>query len=111
MADFLSAFKELGDGDQLRSYALAAPATATLDGRTIPGRISKASSGSVLFMGPLTASPGAVVELRIDGIDRALRARFVEAAEGGVYLQLPLNHEHLLYMSEALRRMTTAKAA
>ena len=56
-------------------------------------------------------APGGVAELHIEGIDRPLRARFVEDAEGGIRLQLPLNHEHLIFMGEALRRLTAAKAA
>jgi hypothetical protein len=59
----------------------------------------------------LTAAAGTILELRIEGIDRPLRARFIEAGEGGFHMQLPLHHEHLTYMGEALRRLTTPKAA
>ncbi len=108
--DFLDAVgSDAGEG--LRSLDLDAPATVTIDGRSIQGRVLKLSPGFALFAGTLAAAPGALLELRIDGVDRPLPARFVEAGDGGVYLQLPLNHEHLTYMGQVLNRLGMAAAA
>jgi methyl-accepting chemotaxis protein len=109
--DFLEALQNLSGGETLRSLELNAATTATIDGRTVSGRVVKLSPGFALFAGPLSAAPGTLMELRIDGIDQVLHARFVEAGEGGVYLQLPLNHGHLGYMAQMLTRLETAAAA
>jgi methyl-accepting chemotaxis protein len=103
--DFLEALQEFGGGQRLRSLDLDAAATATVDGRRVAGRVRKLSPGFALFAGALTATPGTLLELRIDGIDRPLPARFVEASEGGIYLQLRLNREHLTYMAQVLERL------
>ncbi len=106
--DFLAALQDLGGGRELRSLDLNAPATVTVDGRRTQGRVIKLSPGFALFAGALAAAPGTQLELRIEGIDRPLAARFVEASDGGVYLQLPLNHEHLTYMGQAMTRLGAA---
>jgi hypothetical protein len=89
----------------LHSLELDAAATATVDGRNIAGRVRKLSPGFALFAGALAATPGTLLELRIAGIDRPLPARFIEASEGGIYLQLRLNREHLTYMAQMLERL------
>jgi methyl-accepting chemotaxis protein len=109
--DFLAALQDLGDGQALRILDLSAPATATINGSSIAGRVIKLSPGFALFAGALTAAPGTPLGLRIDGIDRDLPARFIEAGDGGVYLQLPLSHDHLTYMGQALTRLDMAAAA
>ena len=76
-----------------------------LDGKTISGRVTRMSPGTALFVGPLTAAAGASLELRVDGFDRPMRARFVDAGRGGVHLQLPLGHEHLTYAAHTLARL------
>jgi methyl-accepting chemotaxis protein len=111
VTDFLGALCDLGDSQELRSYDIDTAATAQLDGRSIAGRIRKMSPSSLLFAGPLSASPGTPVELKLEGFDRVLRTRFIEAGDGGVYLQLPLNHEHLTYMTQILSRLGVATAA
>jgi methyl-accepting chemotaxis protein len=109
--DFLGALSDLGEGIELLTYDLDLSATATIDGRAIAGRVAKVSPGTAVFVGPLSVAPGTILELRIAGIDRALRARFVEAGDGGLLLQLPLNHESLVYMGQALSRLNKEKAA
>jgi methyl-accepting chemotaxis protein len=109
--DFLEALQELGGGQRLHSLDLDAAATATVDGRGIAGRVRKLSPGFALFAGKLAATPGTLLELRIDGIDRPLPARFIEASEGGIYLQLRLNREHLTYMAQVLDRLGIGSGA
>ncbi len=110
--DFLDLLKSLGEGPQLRSLELNVAATAAIDGRgSIQGRVLKLSPGFALFAGALTAPAGTPVDLRIDGIDRPLAARLAEVGDGGVYLQLPLNHEHLTHMGQVLNRLGMGKAA
>jgi methyl-accepting chemotaxis protein len=106
--DFLGALRDLGDGIDLRAYDLNVAATAIVDGRSITGRVLTVSPGGALFAGPLSVPPSTIFELRIEGVDRSLCARFIEAGDGGFQLQLPLNHEHLTYMSETLRRLAVA---
>jgi methyl-accepting chemotaxis protein len=109
--DFLAALDDLGDGERLVSYEMNAAATAILDGRSVTGRVIRMSPGTALFVGALAAQAGTVVELRIDGFNRPLRARFVGAGAGGVDLQLPLGHEHLAYAAQTLARLGLKAAA
>lgn len=110
--DFLAAMQVLGEGQQLLlSCAIDAPATANVAGRAVPGRVSKLSPSLAVFVGPLTVTQGTALELRIEGIERPLRARFVETGPDGAQLQLPLNHEHLTYMAQVLGHFAAARAA
>jgi methyl-accepting chemotaxis protein len=109
--DFLTALGELGDGKKLLSYEMNASATVVQDGRSITGRVTRMSPGTALFVGPLTASAGAALELRIDGFDRAMRVRFVEAVSGGAHLQLPLAHDQLAHTAQTLARLGLHEAA
>jgi len=109
--DFLAALGELGDGEQLLTYEMNTPATVILDGRSISGRVTRMSPGTALFAGPLSASAGAALELRIEGFDRPMRVRFVETSSGGVHLQLPLGHDHLAYAANTLARLGLKVAA
>ena len=61
-----------------------------------------------LFDGPLQASPGTLVELRIDRLDRPLRGRFVDRIPAGCQIQLLLNHDHLSFMESAMTRLAAA---
>jgi methyl-accepting chemotaxis protein len=109
--DFLSALNELGAGEKLLTYEMDAQATVVLDGRSIIGRVTRMSPGTALFVGPLVAAAGTALELRVEGFDRPMRARFVEAGGGGVHLQLPLGHDHLTYAAHALARLGLRIAA
>jgi len=111
--DFVGALNGFNEGMELLSYDLDLPATATatVDGRVTAGKVLKASPGAVLFTGQLSLAPEAVLELRISGTDRPLRARFVEADQAGLHMQLPLNFESLTYMGQTLRGLATSRAA
>jgi len=109
--DFLDALQELGGGQGLHSLDMNAAATATVDGRRIEGRVRKLSPGFAVFAGALAVAPGTLLELRIEGIDRPLPARFIEGGEEGVYLQLRLNREHLTYMAQVLERLGIGSGA
>ncbi|MBV9826083.1 MAG: methyl-accepting chemotaxis protein, partial [Alphaproteobacteria bacterium] len=100
--DFLAALKALGDGERLLTYEINAPAVVTVDGRTISGHVTHMSPGTAVFVGPLNAHAGAGLDLKVDGIDRTLRARFVEASGSGAHLQLSLAHEHMTYLARTL---------
>ena len=95
MTDFLAALKRLSDGGQLLTYEMNNPATVVLDSRTISGRVIRMSPGTALFVGSLAVPAGTLLELRIEGFDRPMRARFVDADADGVHLQLPLGHAQL----------------
>jgi len=70
--------------EALRCLDLDLPATIMADGRGIPGRVRKLSPGFALFVRvKLSVAPGALLELRVLGIDRKLPARFVEFRDGG----------------------------
>ncbi len=111
VTDFLAALKELGDGAHLLAYEMNAQATVVLGGATVTGRVTRMSPGTALFVGPLTASAGASLELRIDGFDQPIRARFVETTPTGVHLQLPLGHDHLSETARTLSRLGLRLAA
>ena len=103
--DFLGALRDLGGGERLLAYEMNTAATVILDGRTITGRVIRMSPGTALFDGALVAPTGTGLELRIEGFDRPLRVRYVDATAGGVNLQLPLGHEHLTYVAQTLARL------
>jgi methyl-accepting chemotaxis protein len=109
--DFLAALSELGDGEKLLTYDMNAQATVVLDGRTIPGRVTRMSPGTALFVGSLNATAGTALELRVEGFDHPMRARFVEPGGGGFHLQLPLGHDHLIYAARVLARLGLKAAA
>jgi methyl-accepting chemotaxis protein len=109
--DFLAALNELGDGEKLLTYDLNAQAAVVLDGRSITGRVTRMSPGTALFVGPLVAAAGTALELRVEGFDRPMRVRFVDASGGGVHLQLPLGHDHLTYAAHVLTRLGLKVAA
>ena len=69
------------------------------------------STGTLFLASSLAVPAGTPVEIQVEGFDRVLRARFIEAASGGAYLQLPLNHDHLSYMSQMLGRLGLKDAA
>jgi methyl-accepting chemotaxis protein len=103
--DFIAALKNIAMDNNFRVHAVDLPATAMHDGESIAGRVTSLSTGIVVFAGKLSAAPGSQLELRIDGIDRDLKLRFVNAGDDGVYLQLPLSHAHMTFMEQAIDRL------
>jgi hypothetical protein len=61
-----------------------------------------------VFAGTMSSTEtGMPVELRVEGISKPLKARFVgPAPDGGYQLQLALNHEQLAYMRGALASLS-----
>jgi methyl-accepting chemotaxis protein len=111
--DFLGALADLSKNEEFRTYTVSLSATAKVDGRSSTGVVTKLSPGFVLFSGQLSTQSGSAVELKVDAVDRVLQTRFVEfvaGPAGGSYLQLPLNHEHLMYMSGILSGMSKSAA-
>jgi methyl-accepting chemotaxis protein len=100
--DFLGALADLSKSEEFRTYDVNLTASTTLNGQTITGRVVKLSPGFLAFTGPLGIQPGTMLDMRVEQIDRPLRLRFVEMREGAAQLQLPLNHEHLNYMTRFL---------
>jgi methyl-accepting chemotaxis protein len=111
VTDFLAALKGLSDGGHLLSYEMNNPATVVLDGRTIAGRVIRMSPGTALFVGSLAAAAGTSLELRIEGFDSPIRARFVDAGADGIHLQLPLGHAQLNATAQTLARLGLKSAA
>ncbi|EPY01973.1 chemotaxis sensory transducer protein [Magnetospirillum fulvum MGU-K5] len=110
--DFLSALQNLSEDQSLSYCQVNQSATATAEsGTKIVGRVSKMSIGTVEFIGSLTAAVGARFDLVIDGFDRTIPTRYVEGSKDIHTLQLPLNHEHLTYMGQALKRFQARKAS
>jgi len=108
--DFLSALQNLSEDQSLSSIRIDQSASATaINGTKTAGRISTISIGMAEFLGSLTAVPGARFDLTIDGFDRTIPTRYVEGGNGIHTLQLPLNHEHLTYMSQALKTFEARK--
>jgi methyl-accepting chemotaxis protein len=108
VSDFLESLRALGERQQMRVLDVNLSASALANGQVFEGRIVKVSPGMALFDGPLQASLGGLVELRIDALDRPLRGRFVDRVAGGCQIQLLLNHQHLSYMESAMARLATA---
>ncbi|ABC23554.1 methyl-accepting chemotaxis protein [Rhodospirillum rubrum] len=108
--DFLGALADLSRSDEFRTYAVSLAASATINGQITTGQVTKLSPGFVVFSGRLGVQPGTVLEMRIDTVDRPLKVRFVEVKEDGSYLQLPLDHAHLTYMTQILAHLGKAAA-
>ncbi|HLJ19329.1 MAG TPA: hypothetical protein VKU84_03990 [Stellaceae bacterium] len=109
--DFLGALQAMGDGEHLRTCDVDLPATVTVSDQTVSARVTKLSPGFALFARAIPAAQGTHLELKIDGFDRPLKARFVETTDQGSYLQLPLTHDHMTFMAQELARLAPAKAA
>jgi methyl-accepting chemotaxis protein len=106
--DFLSSLSDLGESRQMRVLDVNLSASAVVGGQTFAGRVMKVSPGMALFDGPLQATAGTLVELRIETLDRPLRGRFIDRVAGGCQIQLLLNHEHLSFMEAAMTRLAAA---
>jgi len=106
--DFIGALKNIAMDNNFHVYTVDLPAIAMHAGKSVAGRVTSLSTGIVVFDGPLTAAAGSQLELRIDGIDRDLKLRFVHVADDGVYLQLPLSHAHMGFMEQAIDRIGKA---
>ena len=110
--DFLAALGELGDGEQLLTYEMNAPATVILDGRSITGRITRMSPGTALFVGRADrvgrysrwncGSMGSIVRCACGSSIRPTAAS---------HLQLPLGHDHLAHAAHTLARLGLKAAA
>jgi hypothetical protein len=96
---------------QLIADDLNAPATVPPDGKIVTGPVTRMSPGTVLFVGPWNRTAGGLPKPRIEGLSQEIRARFVQATDGGAQLQSPLGHEHLAYAAETLARITLRHAA
>jgi hypothetical protein len=103
--DFLGALADLSASDAFRTYDVNLRASADINGQTVVGQVSKLSPGFLVFSGSLGVQPGAMLTMRVDGIERPLHLRFVETLNGAAHLQLPLNHEHLNFMTQILARL------
>jgi len=109
--DFLSALQNLSEDQSLSYVQINQSATATTEsGAKLPGRVSKMSIGTVEFIGALTAAIGDRFDLVIDGFDRTIPTRYVEGSNDTHTLQLPLNHEHLTYMGQALKQVQARRS-
>jgi methyl-accepting chemotaxis protein len=106
--EFLGALSDLGQSRQLQTLNVNLAASASVGGQSVAGRVTKVSPGMALFEGALQVSPGTLVELQIDTLDRPLRGRFVDRIAGGCQIQLLLNHEHLNFMETAMTRLAAA---
>ena len=104
--DFLAALQSLSEDQTLAALKVDRAATVRHGSTEVAGQVSKLSIGSAVFSGRISVSPGTKVELKVDGIDRLLQARYVEPTAGGYFLQLALNHECLAYMGQALTRLS-----
>jgi hypothetical protein len=108
---FLAAMSTLNEDQQFVTYTVDLAAETRIDRNgtpiTVEGRVKKISPGMAVFAGGdftlSSAGTGTPIELRVEGFDKPLRARFVgPAKEGGIALQLALNHDHLAYMRNVL---------
>jgi methyl-accepting chemotaxis protein len=106
--EFLASLSDLGKSERIESLSVNLAASATVDGRSVAGRVLKVSPGLVLFDGPLQASSGARVEVHIPGLAKPLQGRFVERTDAGCLIQLLLNHEHIQFMGSVMTRLAAA---
>jgi hypothetical protein len=106
---FLTAMKSFAESQDFLIHDVDLAAEAVMPSGPVRGRVKQISIGFALFSGPLSAEPGTHVELRVDGIERALQTRLVGPADGGgVHVQLPLSHEHMAYMKKSLNALAAA---
>jgi hypothetical protein len=108
VTDFLGSLSSLGDGQKLRGLDVNLAATALVNDVGVAGWLRRLSPALALFEGPLQATPGMLVTLRVAGLEQPLQGRFAGRVEGGCQLQLPLNHEHLEFVERSMVRLTEA---
>ena len=110
--NFLAAMATMNADQQFVTHTVDLAAQANVSGGApVLGRLKKISSGMAVFAGTMSGTEtGTPVELRIEGIGKPLKARFVgPASDGGYQLQLALNHEQLAYMREALTFLSESR--
>jgi hypothetical protein len=76
--------------------------------QSVAGRELKISPAMALFDGPLQATAGALVELRIEALSKPLRGRFVDCVAAGCRIQLLLDQQHLSFTEGAMPRLAEA---
>jgi methyl-accepting chemotaxis protein len=106
--EFLASLRDLGEDSHMHVLDVNLSAEAVVDGNRVAGTVRKISPGMVLFDGPLQASAGTLVEVKIAALERPLRGRFVERVGDGCQIQLLLNQQHLNYMEGAMTRLAAA---
>ena len=112
---FLGAMSSMNEDQQFTAYKVDLAAEASLDRNGSPvavsGRVKKLSPGMAVFTGTIpSAATGTLLELKVEGIDKLLRARFVGPADdGGYHLQLALNHNQLAYMRGVLASLRSGQ--
>jgi hypothetical protein len=102
---FLDAMATMNEDQKFVTHTVELAAEANVSGgAAVVGRVKKISPGMAVFAGTMSGTEtGTPVELRIEGINKPLKAHFVgPAPDGGYQLQLALNHEQLAYMRGAL---------
>ncbi len=110
---FLQSVRETKESDRFHLHTVNLEATLLVDGREMPGRISRISSGYGVFVGSgLNASIGSQLKVRISGLSREIMARYAKSDHEGQHLQFPLDQEHLSFMDGEIMRITaTLKAS
>jgi methyl-accepting chemotaxis protein len=109
---FLDAMATMNEDQQFVTHTVDLGAQANVSGTApVIGRVKKISAGMAVFAGTMSGTEiGTPVELRVEGIGKPLKARFVgPAADGGYQLQLALNHEQLAYMRGALASLSETR--
>ncbi len=109
---FLDAMATMNEDQQFVTHTVELAAEANVSGgAAVVGRVKKISPGMAVFAGTMSGTEtGTPVELRIEGINKPLKARFVgPAPDGGYQLQLALNHEQLAYMRGALASLSETR--
>ena len=95
----LAAIRGAGSGTDSVAYSavvLDRTATLTVGSLATPGRVLEATPANLIFTPTPNLPAGTSVTLDIAGLGDAIVARIAKSAgEGRVYLQLPLNHEHI----------------
>ncbi len=109
VGDFLTAVKGAGTRHHFERLDTDTPARAMVGGQSLTTRAKQISIGGAWLDVRIDQPPGSSLEVTIEGIPRAIRARVAVITDKGTRLQFPMDSAHLAFMSEVIARLA-AKA-
>ena len=110
VGDFLTAVKGAGTRHQFERLNTDAAARVTVGGQSLSTRAKQISIGGAWLDVRIDQPPGSTLEVTIEGIPRAIRARVAGTTDKGTRLQFPMDSAHLSFMSGVISQLA-AKAA
>ena len=108
--DFLSAIKGAGTRHEFQRLTVDVPAQVLVaDGSRTATRANQISIGGAWIATRVDQPLGTMVELSLEGMDRAIKGRVAGFTDQGTRLQFPMDSAHLTFMTGVLGQLAQAR--